>query len=305
MGVLVVWAAPTSEATWTHSRVYRSTSQGGSYTQIVQQTLDTSNPDTTYFDENGGSNNWYKVSFYNSGTLVESSLSDAFQVPSNTTSYTSPSRVASRLQIRNSQNLAQFDGTTKPNIFEVIEMIQEVEDRIDRLTNHAWRSRYSYDSNDSNDYEIHNVENPYKYVTGIPIYLNHRHLRSLSAASGDVFQLWNGSEWEDWLANRTEGRGNDYWVDHRQGIIFLRTYIYWRRPLSVRLRYRYGEQTVAEDVKRAATYLVAADIARNDDRSFLLPEGSQNVDLGKKIELWEKQAYDILDTLKELPVAVT
>lgn len=304
MGVLVNWAAPVSEASWTHSKIYRSTSEAGTYSLVATQALDPTNPDTTYFDENGGSNSWYKVAFWDSSTSTLSSYSDAFQVPSNVTYYTTPTRVAAKLQIRNSQNLSQFDAQTKPDIYEVIESIKEVEDRIDKETNHAWREKYSYVTTDSNDYETHHVQNRYEYLSGIPVYLNHRNIRQLDASEGDVFQLWNGSAWEDWLADRTEGRANDYWVDYSLGIVFLRTYIYWRRPYGVRFRYRYGEQTVPEDIKRAATFLVCADVARSDDRSVIMAETPNQVGLQTKIEQWETQAEEIIKARKELVVGV-
>jgi len=39
-----------------------------------------------------------------------------------------------------------------------------------------------------------------------------------------------------------------------------------------------------------------------DDRSVLIPEGSQNVDLGSKIQLYRKEAMEILSRYKEVVV---
>jgi hypothetical protein len=48
--------------------------------------------------------------------------------------------------------------------------------------------------------------------------------------------------------------------------------------------------------------MVAADLLMSDDRSVLIPEGSQNVDLGSKIQLFRKEAADILARYKEVVV---
>lgn len=304
MGNWVVWSAPTAEATWNQSLLYRATSQAGAYSLIVTQALDPANPDTTYFDESGGSNHWYKAAFKNSSSGVTSSLSEAMQGTSVTLAYTSPSKVASLLQVRNSQNLAVFDGTTKPNVWEVIEMIQRAEAEIDRTTGHAWREAYAYDSADTNDYEMHDLSYDYKYLTGIPIHTIHRNIRQFSAAAGDVLQIWNGSEWEDWLATRTEGRANDWWCDYRAGTIWLRTYIYRKRPRGVRIRYRYGEQQVPLDIEKACSYLVCADIARLSDRQNVLPEGGDQIPLQTKSDQWEKKADALLHRRKEFQMGV-
>jgi hypothetical protein len=262
-------------------------------------------PDTTYYDETGGAVNWYEVSFYDSVSHVESDKCAAFQGDDVTTYYTTPARVAARLQIRNSQNLAEFDGQTHPTVTEVIEMIREVEDTIDSTTNHAWREKYAYDTGDANDYEMHHLDKEYVYLVGIPVFLKHRHIRQQDHTKGDSMQIWNGSEYEEWLTARTEGRDKDYWIDYRQGIVHIRTYVYRKRPWGFQMRYRYGETVVPEEIKQAATYLVCANIARLEDRSFLIPEGSSNVPIKDKMDEWEKQAREILNRRKEMPVAMT
>jgi hypothetical protein len=304
MGNWIVWAAPVSSATWNQSLIYRATSQAGTYSLLATQALSPANPVTTYFDESGGSNHWYKVKFNDSSTGVASSLSEALQGQSITLSYSSPSKVASRLQIRNSQNLAVFDGTTKPSIWEVIEMLQEAEKEIDRTTGHAWRETYAYDTNDANDYETHDLAYDYKYLTGIPIHLTHRCIRQFDSTKGDVLNVWNGSEYEDWLTTRTEGRANDWWVDYRAGTIWLRTYIYRKRPRGIQVRYRFGESTVPLDVEKAATYLVCAEVCRLDDRSNVLPEGGDNIPLRDKAKTWEDKADALLNRLKEFQMGV-
>lgn len=302
MGNLISWSAPSSEAAWNFTRIYRANSLAGTYALVATQALDMTNPDTTYYDESGGSNHYYRVQFYNSSTGSTSSQSDPISGASTTVTYTTPSKVASRIQFRNSQNQAHFDGTTKPTIWEVIEMIREAEDEVDRQTQHAWRERYSYDTSDSNDFESHDLYYDYKYLTGIPIHLQHRHVRQFDTTKGDQILVWNGSNYEDWVTTRTEGRANDWWCDYRQGTIWLRTYIYRKRPRGVQIRYRYGEQEVPLDIEKATTLLVAAELARMDDRSFLIPEGGDGIKLDKKADDWEAKAKELLHRNKELPL---
>lgn len=297
-----------ANATWTATEIYRATSSTGAYSLITTKALDPALPDTAYFDEEGGTTSYYKVRFYNASTGIYSGYADAITAQVVTLSYTTPSRVASLMQIRNSQQLVGFDGTTKPSIWEVVEFIQAAEDDIDFATQHSWREKKNYDANDANDYEIRNLQNEYKYMTGIPIHLDHRRIRQLDYTKGDSMQIFNGSEWEEWLSATTsyhEGRENDYWLDYRQGIVYLRTYIYRKRPMGFRIRYRYGEQTVPNDLAKAATFLVAADIMRLDDRTMNLVEGGEQMSKAQKAQMWEDAANGIIHRKKEFAMAIT
>jgi len=73
MGILIKWKAINPEATYTSARVYRSTSQAGSYSLIATQAIE----DQSYYDCEGTTNSWYKVDFWS--TCGASSLSDPIQ----------------------------------------------------------------------------------------------------------------------------------------------------------------------------------------------------------------------------------
>jgi len=75
MGNLIEWEAPDSEATYNQAKVYRATSQDGAYTNIATQAIS----DTSYFDIDGTTSHWYKISFYESVGADESALSDPIQ----------------------------------------------------------------------------------------------------------------------------------------------------------------------------------------------------------------------------------
>ena len=52
-------------------------------------------------------------------------------------------------------------------------------------------------------------------------------------------EVWDGTQYEDWLTTKTEGRNEDYWLDYEKGVLYLRTTRY--TPISgVRISYRFN-----------------------------------------------------------------
>lgn len=297
IGVWFAWPAPTTESSWNTSRIYRATSQSGSFSLLVSQTLSLSAPDTTYYDESGTGTHWYKYSFYNSSSTVESPLSDAIPATRTTVTYCQPQDVAELLQFRNSQELHMFDSQTKPNIFEVLTYIRRAEDYIDNKTGHAWRARYSgTPGNDATAAEWEHLDQhiPYKKGQGYPLYMKHRMVRTLAAGSGDAVSVWNGSSYTDYLASKTEGRNNDFWVDYERGILYLIDASFVSLDDAVRIKYRYGDSTVPADIEHAATLLAAIHVLEGDERSTVFPEGSFRSAIGEKIYDLKKQAEEII-----------
>ena len=121
-----------------------------------------------------------------------------------------------------------------------------------------------------------------------------------------MLEVWNGSEWEDYLLTRTEGRNNDYWMNEEEGILWLRTYPrYITRTHNVRLTYRFKELTVPGDIKRACVLLTARNILQNDDQSVIFPEGSSSIAQGDKSDKWQEQAEVIIGRNREIKNATT
>ena len=73
MGVLIKWQTITSGSDYNHTRIYRSATEDGSYSLITTIENVTS---ITYYDADGTNSSWYKIAFYDSVNLVESTLSD-------------------------------------------------------------------------------------------------------------------------------------------------------------------------------------------------------------------------------------
>ena len=194
-----------------------------------------------------------------------------------------------------------FTATSKPAKEEVEAIINQYEDWIDFRTQHAWRGRKV------DKWEYHrlgylgNRGNWFVWM-GFPIFLRHRSVKQFDKGQGDEFQVFNGSSWEDWLTTKTEGMTGDYWVDYDNGIVYV--FGYWRyvgfKDFMVRFKYRYGESTVPQDIKRACVLLTAAHLVSVNDKLFLIPEGGTGVlSIREKVELWRQEANDILDARRE------
>ena len=180
--------------------------------------------------------------------------------------YTNPSKVATFMGVT---SLA-FTMDSNPSVASVCQTIRRVETYLENVTQHAWRAVATP------DYEFYDIKAFHLPQTGYQVKLLHRTVRTLTALSGDVLEIWNGSSWEDWLANYTEGRGNDYWLQPDSGILWLRSFNLVIRPRGIRIKYRYGETTVPANVERVTTMLTIKDLLTFDDRSVLLPEGGSN-----------------------------
>jgi len=100
----------------------------------------------------------------------------------------------------------------------------------------------------------------------------------------------------------SQARLGDWWMDHEMGIIYFNNSYPFFEWNAVKVSYIYGERYLEKAIEEAATKMVAADLLMSDDRSVLIPEGTQNVDLGAKIQLYRKEAEDILSRYKEMVV---
>ena len=83
-----------------------------------------------------------------------------------------------------------------------------------------------------------------------------------------------------------KGRLRDWWLDHEMGIVYFNNsspFFEWK---AIKTSYIYGELYVDKGIEDICTKMVAIDLLMNDDRSVLIPEGTQNVDLASKIQLY-------------------
>ena len=75
MGTYLEWAKPESDSDYDTARIWRATSETGTYSLIDTQGIS----DNSYYDIDGTTSMWYKITFYVSTTQKESSYSDAMQ----------------------------------------------------------------------------------------------------------------------------------------------------------------------------------------------------------------------------------
>lgn len=283
MGALIVCVPPISGTTFDKWNVYRATSKTGSYSKITAtpQAL----TDLTYYDKDGSSTSWYKVTYYDSTNFVESSQSDPQQVTAEI--YTSAKKVADFMGV------SEFTDSTTPTLDKIINLINAAQDMIDDRTHHAWREKTVTD-------ELYDLfEKQYKFGTGRAIYLKRRKIRTFSSSSGDKLEIWNGGTWEDWISTKTEGRAEDYWVDYERGVIYLRLTFVAYYEKSVRATFRFGETSVPYDIQMAATKIVARDLLYQEDKTFLLPEGSSQISWRDKLDKMDEDIDEILNNHTE------
>ncbi len=289
MGVLLTWALPPTEASWTLVKIERAASKDGTYTEIASQAYN----DNTYYDKDGGSTNWYRIRFFD-GTSTYSDYSSAIQGEDLTTTYCNPEDVQRIMQL---DEPFGGEGSTAVNIQDVQRSIREAEDDIDSTTMHAWREKTITE-------EMHDL-NQLEYVpgSGYPIYLGHRKIKTLDTSEGDKIEIWDGSNWTDWIASSdyTEGRDEDYWMDYQNGILWIRSTVISYPTMSVRVTYRYGESTVPKDIRKACAMMVAMELYATSDKTVLTAEGDrERYSYSSRIKRMEDKVNAIISKYTEV-----
>jgi hypothetical protein len=197
-----------------------------------------------------------------------------------TTYYTTAAKISSFLGLTDGAGLRKvFTVNTLPTSTEVDQFINNAEDEIDEELNHAWRS-----TSIATEY--------YDYDGSGMLHLKSWPVQGAFASGTDKVECWNGSTWYDLVANKTEGRGDDYWVDYDHGVIYFLAYAPLVGKRSIRVTYVHGESSVPGWVERLCNLLVAIHLASTDDYSILFPEGTDNVPLSTKVQEWKKEVQE-------------
>lgn len=198
-------------------------------------------------------------------------------------------------QVAQFLGVTSYSSSTNPTKTVVEEFINRKENWIDTRINHAFRETSVSD-------EIHSIRSTYMYERGVMVSLLHRSVRNFDSSKGDKLEIWNGTEWEDWLDSsngKTEGRDEDFWVDYKLGIVYIFNYFFYTTQLVVRVTYRYGESSVPADIEDICIKLVAIDLVANDDRYVRLPETTNGLSLDDKIRRWKEDAKEIISERSE------
>jgi hypothetical protein len=181
-----------------------------------------------------------------------------------------------------------FTASSNPTKDFVEDLINAAEDTIDGPAgaNRAWRSTLVTD--EIRKYIRNNASRGRRWwAYRGKVFLNHRSIQTFVSGTHKI-EVWDGSAWNDLIAGSySEGRAADYWLDYNQGIIyFVNTYPH-EIEQGVRCTYAYGESAVPSDIRFACAKMVAIELMMLDDRSILLPEGSDNIEQAQKIEIWQ------------------
>jgi len=95
-------------------------------------------------------------------------------------------------------------------------------------------------------------------------------------------------------ASGDRGRLRDWWIDNEMGIIYFNNSYPFFEWNAVKVAYIYGERYLEKAIEDVCTKMVAIDILMSDDRSVLIPEGTQNIDLASKVQLYKQDIDKIL-----------
>ncbi len=193
--------------------------------------------------------------------------------------------VASRLNLIDQEG-GRLTFDTLPTQEEVEDMILVAETILDNEMNTAFGDRVKTITDELQDYWYN------------PIFLKFRNVVTPLLSGTDKLEVFDGNEWDEWVADATitEGRGDEFFIDGTQGIIyFLR-----KRPhagkIRVRLTYRVRAQsTVPKDVAYACCLQTGIIMANSEFADILFPEGaSEEQPLEVRMARWEDQIKQIL-----------
>ena len=230
---------------------------------------------------------WVRVSC--STVTTAATLKRTFPFP--TYNYTTPTRIAAFLQLRQ-----DFSATTSPSTAEVEDLIRRVESRIERYSTNSWRPNYRH-------------EELYEFSRYGIVLKRHPVIKLLELA------VYDGSEFNV----LTEGRTSDYYVDNDTGVVpltrlmsipftYTRSAIYtWgfgEFKRAVRASYVWGRSTeddvatgLVEDI---TTKLVASDIISNYDYTTMVPQGTDRYSLEQKVSQWRESSEERLEELRSV-----
>ena len=222
------------------------------------------------------------------------------------THYVTDNEVARFLQV------PHFTSSTYPDDDMVEEYINMSEERVDQLTDHVWHASRVSSTNGTVTEERARIQRVRSNVINTRGRIQLRHYPILDMASGtDKLHVWDGSQYVEYIANRTGSNtvtdpvGKEWWVDGERGIIYLNDYstinMVNSAPsgVSAYVTYRYATATPPQDIKLATTYFTAAMIAMNDDLN-VMQEGDDSMDNATRSQKFEDMGMKVLKDNRRL-----
>ena len=125
---------------------------------------------------------------------------------------------------------------------------------------------------------------------------------ALSSIAGTITQHIMQVDLQGGSGSGDNARLKDWWLDPEEGIIYFNNSYPFFEWNAVKVAYIYGERYLDKAIEEIATKMVCIDLLMSDDRSVLIPEGSQNVDLTAKIQLLQAEVDRLLPRYVEMVI---
>lgn len=172
---------------------------------------------------------------------------------------------------------------------EINNVIDQYADEIDELSGTAWREKTVTD-------EVHSIRHGFSagmWYIAYAIMLNYAPVRQITS-----LQVFNGTEYEEWVGNKEEGRGKDYYIDYKDGFIYIMGYRWILWGLDVKVSYTYGYTSVDGRVKELNTlYAVRHLLQFTGAYEVSVPEGGTDT-IASRMERVERRIKDLEQQLK-------
>ena len=125
---------------------------------------------------------------------------------------------------------------------------------------------------------------------------------SLGAITGTITQKSFLVDLQGGSGSGDVGRLRDWWIDHEMGIVYFNNSYPFFEWNAIKVAYIYGERYVEKAIEDICTKMVAIELLMADDRSVLIPEGTQNIDLASKVQLYQAEIDKTLPKYIEMVV---
>lgn len=199
--------------------------------------------------------------------------------------------------MRREKRYSAHEDKNRPTLTQVNSLILRMEDYLDRQTGHSWRQRRVTGERPEMDAILpaHKVSWGRIYV---PVQLQHRMVRSFVAGTHEIL-VYDGSTYVDWVANKTEGRNADWFVNQERGVVYLNLPFLppFRRGEIFEFKYDYGEANVPGWVADACTMLVAARLEQASTRAS--GDIGDKMSVRDRAEYWQSEAQRLINENRE------
>ena len=125
---------------------------------------------------------------------------------------------------------------------------------------------------------------------------------SLGAITGVITQESFLVDLQGGSSSGDVGRLRDWWIDYEMGIIYFNNSYPFFEWNAIKTAYIYGERYIEKAIEDICTKMVAIELLMSDDRSVLIPEGTQNIDLASKVQLYQAEIDRTLPKYVEMVV---